>query len=153
MLIVLALIAIALIVVGSIWYIYDECSLGAIIVLITGITSIIIIIVNVCFNIDAILKAKIIDEQISLYQKENDVIEEQIDIVVKNFKDYEQDTFDSKSKPGNSIIAAQLYPELKSNQLIQKQIELYISNHNKIVELENEKIKGKIYRWWLYFGG
>ena len=55
-------------------------------------------------------------------------------------------------KPENYITLVSLYPELKADALVSKQIEIYISNNEKIKELKEFKINGSIYRWWLYFG-
>jgi hypothetical protein len=46
-----------------------------------------------------------------------------------------------------------MYPDLKADTLVQKQIETYVANNNTIKELRTDKINGKVYRWWLYFGG
>ena len=46
-----------------------------------------------------------------------------------------------------------LYPELKADTLVAKQIEIYTNNNQKIKELKEQKLYGKVYKWWLYFGG
>ena len=37
-------------------------------------------------------------------------------------------------------------------KLIEKEIDLYEKNNKKIIELKEQKINEKIYKWWLYFG-
>lgn len=45
-----------------------------------------------------------------------------------------------------------LYPELKSDTLVQSQIEVYVENNKAIKELKSSAINASVYRWWLYFG-
>lgn len=92
-----------------------------------------------------------IDDKINLYKTENTTIETQIEETVKEYKNYERNTFE-KIK-GNVSALITLYPELKSDELVKKQIDTYIKNNNKIKSLKEEKIDMKIYKWWLYFGG
>lgn len=93
-----------------------------------------------------------IQEKIDLIDAENANIDSQILEVVNNYKDYEQSTFDKVSDKSADIIV-QLYPELKSNELVVKQIEIYTDNKQKIISLKKELINQKPYKWWLYFGG
>lgn len=94
---------------------------------------------------------KTIDERISMYKEENKKIEDQMDILVSQYMDYESDTF-NKLKNENSVTLVNLYPELKSDELIKKQIEIYENNNNKIKKLKEDKIDLKTKKWWLYFG-
>jgi hypothetical protein len=55
--------------------------------------------------------------------------------------------------PDSAITLVSLYPELKADELVKKQIEVYVANNEKIKELKEKKIMGNVYRWWLYFGG
>ena len=41
---------------------------------------------------------------------------------------------------------------LKSDKLIEKEIDLYEKNNKNIIKLKEQKINEKIYKWWLYFG-
>lgn len=93
----------------------------------------------------------IIDDKIAMYQEENTNIEDQISVMVKEYQDYETDTYtDLKSESPVAMVA--LYPELKSDTLVQKQIEIYTANNRKIKELKEEKLSYKPIAWWLYFG-
>lgn len=93
----------------------------------------------------------IIDEKINLYLSENSKIEEQMNTVIENYMGYEQETFE-KAKNENAIAVVSMYPELKSNELVSKQIEIYVANNQTIKELECERLKYKLYAWWLFFG-
>lgn len=93
-----------------------------------------------------------IQEKIDLIEAENANIDSQILETVENYKDYEQSTFDKVSDRSADIIV-QLYPELKSDELVAKQIEIYTDNKQRIISLKEELINQKPYKWWLYFGG
>lgn len=90
-------------------------------------------------------------DKISMYEEENKKIEEQIAIVVNDYKDYEKDTL-KEFKTENAIVYATIYPELKTNTLVQQQIEIYVNNNNKIKELKEAEIDMKIAKWLVYFG-
>lgn len=94
---------------------------------------------------------RVIDEKIKLYQTQNKNIEEKIELVVKEYKDFEKDTF-TNLKADSYITLVNLYPELKSDEMVKRQIDLYENNNNKITSLKEEKINRTIYRWWVYFG-
>ena len=55
--------------------------------------------------------------------------------------------------PESAVTMVSLYPELKSDSLVQAQIEVYAENNKIIKDLRDQQIKGNVYRWWLYFGG
>jgi len=93
----------------------------------------------------------IIDDKIYMYEEENTNIEDQISVMVKEYQDYETDTF-TDLKPESPVAMVALYPELKSDTLVQKQIEIYTANNQKIKELKEEKLSYKPIAWWLYFG-
>lgn len=93
----------------------------------------------------------IIIEKIELYQTENKNIEHEIDQVVKGYMEYETETF-KNSKAESSITLVSLYPELKADELVKKQVEVYLENKDTITKLKEKKIGLKVSRWWLYFG-
>ena len=86
----------------------------------------------------------IVDEKIAMYEEENIKIENQIDIIVKEYQKYEVEVYDT-------MTAAMLFPELTSNTLVQKQIEIYVNNNQQIKALKTEKFKHELYGWWLFF--
>lgn len=99
-----------------------------------------------------ISQCAVIDQKIQMYTEENVKIETQINDLVEEYMKYEGDTFkELANNEGISLIS--LYPELKSDELINKQLDLYITNNEKIKTLREQKINAKIYKWWLYFGG
>ena len=94
---------------------------------------------------------RIIDNKIEIYQTENTKIENQIEAVVKSYKEYENETFTALVPSENVEMLFTMYPELKSNTLVEKQIELYVSNNELIKELQIEKLQYRLYGWWLFF--
>ena len=65
--------------------------------------------------------------------------------------DFETNTY-SQLKAKDSISLVSLVPELKADTLVQKQIEVYLSNNAKIKELKEEQINLSKAKWKLYFG-
>ena len=100
----------------------------------------------------SVSNGKTIDEKITMYQEENNKIEKQIDTLVSNYMNYESDTYE-KIKSESSITLVSMYPELKSDKLVEEQISVYEENNKKIREFKEDKINLKVKKWWLYFGG
>ena len=94
----------------------------------------------------------VIDDRITMYEEENTRIEQQIADVVEQYQKYETDIF-REVAPESAVTMVSLYPELKSDSLVQAQIEVYTENNKTIRDLRDKQIKGNVYRWWLYFGG
>ena len=94
----------------------------------------------------------VIDDRIAMYEEENTRIEQQIADVVEQYQKYETDIF-MEVAPESAVTMVSLYPELKSDSLVQAQIEVYTENNKTIIDLRDKQIKGNVYRWWLYFGG
>ena len=92
-----------------------------------------------------------IDDKIEIYTSENAKIEQQISVIVDNYMEHESETFKNvKDKDAISLIS--MFPELKSDKLVAKQINVYVKNNEKIKALECEKLRYRIYAWWLFFG-
>lgn len=114
---------------------------------ITFLISIIVLITLCC----SVTNLRTVDARIEMYQEENTRIEQQIAETVQQYQQHETNIF-TEVAPESSMTLVALYPELKSDALVQQQIEIYISNNEKIKELREEKIQGSVNRWWLYFG-
>ena len=99
-----------------------------------------------------VISLSVIDDRIVLYEEENARIEQQIADVVEQYQKYETDIF-REVAPESAVTMVSLYPELKSDSLVQAQIEVYTENNKTIRDLRDKQIKGNVYRWWLYFGG
>ena len=86
-----------------------------------------------------------------MYEEENASIEESIDVTVRNYMDFEASTY-GELKDKDAINLVSLFPELKSDSLVQKQIEVYLANNAKIKELKEDEIDLSKAKWNLYFG-
>ena len=126
-------------------------ALGFVVGVIGAVTAIVSVIAVIALAVD-VSTLKIIDNKIAMYQEENTRIEEQVASVVENYQKYESDIFE-KVSPESAVTLVSLYPELKSDTLVQSQIEIYTANNEKIKELKEQKLEGDLMRWWLYFGG
>lgn len=92
-----------------------------------------------------------------MYEEENNNIQNSVSQIVESYKNYEQNTYSESLKNIDTnntdiIVLTQLYPELKSNEMVNKQIDIYQENNNKIKDLKEERINNEIAKWWLYFG-
>lgn len=94
----------------------------------------------------------VIPTQITMYEEENVRIEEKVANTVTKYMEYEKDIFIEVSPDDDAFTLISLYPELRSDTLISKEIDVYISNNDKIKELKSEMLKISNYRFWLYFG-
>lgn len=93
----------------------------------------------------------VIDEKIDMYQQENQTIQSEVASAVENYMEYESNTY-KNIKTESPITLATVFPELKSNELVAKQIEVYVANNQKIKSLKEQKLNNKVLAWWLYFG-
>lgn len=93
----------------------------------------------------------IVNDKIDLYREENEKIEQQIATLVSTYMEHEAETFKSL-KNEDAITLINLYPDLKSSELVSKELEIYIANNNKIKELETEKLQYKVIAFWLFLG-
>lgn len=119
------------------------------------ITSVIFLLIGVIaavFLTITVANLSVIDDRIAMYQEENAKIEQQIADIVEQYQKYETDIFMDVA-PDTAVTLVALYPELKSDTLVQSQIEVYTENNKMIKNLRDQQIKGNVSRWWLYFGG
>ena len=153
MILVFLVITILIIVAGVICGISNDwdCTYEMPLLIFGGISFCIVLLFTIIL-MHSVSSAKVIDDKIAMYQTENKKIETQIAEVVQQYQEYEQGTFD-KVAPDKAVTLVSLYPELKSDDLVSKQIAIYVGNNNKIKELKEDKITASVDRWWLYFGG
>lgn len=153
MILVILAVAIIVIVVGAIIYeeSYNYDVVGGALMVIGGIVggiALLATLVLLCVNGSNYG----IDQKIELYESENQQIEEDIAVLVNEYMKHEEDIF-VECAPDSSISLVALYPELKSNLLVEKQIEIYVSNTEEIKLLKSQRISASLIKWWLYFGG
>lgn len=110
-----------------------------------------IALIGIFVNIGYLVHGRTLDDKIAMYEQENAAIEQSVDVLVKDYYKHESDTY-SSLKPENAVLFASAYPELQSNELATKQLEIYVENNNKIKELKEDQINLSRNRFWLYFG-
>lgn len=157
MLIVLGCVFIAM-VVGGVIMIHradgyrEGLEFGGGAMVVGGVIAIVIVLIASLALIGSVVQISVIDEKIAMYEEQNANIEERIETVVKQYQEYESGIMTEIGDKDSYITLVSLYPELKSDTLVSKQIEVYLSNNENIAALKNEKINERAYRWWLYFG-
>lgn len=110
-----------------------------------------IALIGIFVNIGFLVYGRTLDDKIAMYEQENTAIEQSVDVLVKDYYRHESDTYSSLT-PENAVLFASAYPELQSNELATKQLEIYVENNNKIKELKEDQINLSRNRFWLYFG-
>lgn len=151
MMLLILIVGIILIVCGfTVYKKYEDSEVASWLILI-GFVVAFIAVVGACMLGDPLVNARDVDERISMYEEQNAEIESQVETAVKLYMSHEDEIFESAS-PEDYVMLVSLYPDLKSDTLMQKQIELYIDNNKKICELKEEKITAQRSKFWLYFG-
>lgn len=151
MIIVILVVCILAVVLGAIVEVEVDDSLGFAISLFAWIMFVIASIVCIVLGVK-VSTLSTVETRIEMYQEENAKIEQQIANVVAQYQQHETEIFTTVA-PESSIALVTLYPELKADTLVQKQIEVYVENNEKIKNLKEEQINGSVLKWWLYFGG
>ena len=159
MLIILLIIGIGLIVLGCLGVYADKFKIisydfGGILNTIGGILTIVTIMFMI-FAITYSVKIPQMEERITIYKEENVRIEEQIKTVIEAYQDYEQGMFEDidldKISSEKLILLTSIYPELKSDSMVQELIQVYIDNTNEIKSIRTQKLDYEVWRWWLCF--
>ena len=151
MLILLFVFCLAVTVVGGCLAVSDSLDgLGAILLIVGAVAALVSVAVLISFVRD-LVNGRIIDEQIALYATANAEIESEVARIAEKYMEFEKGTFESL-KGESPITLTTIYPELKSNEIISRQIDLYIENNQKIIELKERKINITTAKWWVYFG-
>ena len=153
MILVILVIGILMVTLGIVLYDkldYGKDKIGKIFQIIGTVATIISTIVTIVLLV-CVLNRVNIEKKIAIYEEENTKIEQQIADTVKQYQEYETGIF-TEVAPESSITLVALYPELKSDTLVQSQSEVYVENNKTIKELKSSAINAPVYRWWLYFG-
>lgn len=157
MLTVLLVVGIGLIILGIVFGCKDDWDSGGCIVCVCiGIIVSFICALIMIFVINDVITYSQMDERIEIYQEENIHIEEQVKTTVEAYQEYEKEIFENidldKISGEKLILLTSVYPELKSDALVQELISVYTENNNQIKELKTKKLDYKVSCWWLYFG-
>lgn len=110
------------------------------------------IIVLLCSLLSNLYENQGVNQKIKMYETQNQQLERKIDVTVKSYMDHEKDTY-KEFKAGDGMALITSYPELRSNELVEKQMDTYQSNNRKIAKLKEKEIDCNVTKWWIYFGG
>lgn len=94
----------------------------------------------------------VIPTQIAMYEEENARIEDKVRDTVNKYMEYEGGVIMEIAPEDDAISLISLYPDLKTDQLITEEINVYIANNDQIKALRAEQAEQASYKWWLYFG-
>ena len=110
------------------------------------------LLVTIVVGVVKIATATKIDKQIEMCVEENANIEQQITITVERYLEYELNVYDTLQ--GESITTLLVvYPEINGNELVKRQMDIFVANNDKIRELKNEKLNLSTWKFLVYFGG
>lgn len=124
---------------------------GSFLSFVFSVFLVICIIVGICM-MDDIAEGNVIDEKIAMYEQENEKIETAIDVLIKEYMNQEEKIMIKTANKESLITLVQLYPDLKSNDLVKKQMNIYVNNNKKIKKLKTKKLNISKTKWWLYLG-
>ena len=152
MVILFLVIGIAMVIVGvKLSEGWDTEAWGVLIGVFGIVGIIVVLLVGIALGVE--LSAKdTIPNKIEVLEKQNSKIETQINAIAEDYLEHEGATYD-KLTPDNAELFAVAYPQLASNETVKKQMDVYISNNNKITDLKLEWCERDVLAWWLYFGG
>ena len=114
--------------------------------IIAGISLIALLIVS-----GSLVSTRTIDERLELHIAENTAIQLEVSRIVENFMQYERDVFESM-RSDSPITLVTLFPELSANELVGRQLDVYIRNNDRIRGLREGQIRASNLRWWIFFG-
>lgn len=81
-----------------------------------------------------------LDEKIELYQEYNKEIDEEILSIASQYQGLEKEIF---HKNNTATVLVETYPDLKSISIVEQQLEIYVSNREKVRNLQEKKISTK----------
>ena len=151
MLIVLFVIFLICISLGVILWFKKPYSDVGVTVFSLSLIALVIVVICSLFDVGKIVKINTFEQKIVVYQEEMTNIENSINPVVQNYLDHEKETYTALT-PDNAIIFASIYPELSSNEIVQKQLNIYNEYLISIKNLKLEIAEISTAKWWLYFG-
>ena len=121
------------------------------IMIILGVMGLIAVVSAGVTGVYEISQEDVIDSKIEMYIEENTNIEQSVTESVEQYLEHEFAIFDSLQGEDIQTLLV-VYPQINSNELVKKQIEIFTNNNAKIKELKEQKLNIDIWRFWLYFG-
>lgn len=147
---IFVVVAIIMFIIASVCYDFDEAGevIGAVCIFCAVVTLGVAL-----FGITPEYKRlNYIDTKIEYLTEQNAQIDDEIKLIISSYQDHELEFYKEFENVSSTTLVT-LYPELKSNELVNKQLDIYFANQQEIKELELKKIEGGVVRWWMNFGG
>lgn len=121
------------------------------IMIILGVMGLIAVVSAVVTGVYETSQEDVIDTKIEMYIEENTNIEQSVTETVEQYLEHEFAIFDNLQGEDIQTLLV-VYPQINSNELVKKQIEIFTNNNAKIKELKEQKLNIDVWRFWLYFG-
>lgn len=144
----IGLILIFLIVIFLISMVNEEESLATGIGFFGAFTLVVVIVMSCMLFHDT----KVIPKKIEMYQEENAKIEQKIANTVEKYMQYEKEIMIEVSPEDDVITLVALYPELKADELVKEEMNIYIENSKKIKDMKAAMLGAPVYKFLLFFG-
>lgn len=90
--------------------------------------------------------------QIAVLEENNTELLAEIQPVVEKYLNYEQGTLTSVKPEASTLIAYAVYPELKGNEFVARQLDIIEKNNKEIKERKLALASLESYRIWLFMG-
>ena len=144
MLYILLVIGLILLIIGVTRYEEILASLGVVIfVVFLCVTAIVVGV----YNYDK----STIDNRLTILEEQNQIVLAQIEPLVQHALEYESNTYKDFKLDANKLIAfSQLYPDLKANDFLNRQIDIILANQVEIKQLKLDKSSLNAYHFWLW---
>lgn len=120
--------------------------------IIIGALGALVVFIAILSTIIDVAQLKVIDQKIAVYEQENTRIEQNVATMVENYISHETNTFAEISEDVSPTMVFSMYPELKSNTLVEKEITVYTENQKELRELKLSRYDKELAKWWLWFG-
>ena len=144
MLYILLAIGLILFIIGLV---KDEECLGGFGLAILVVAIFVSLVVGGIYN----YQSSTIDSRLTVLEEQNTTVLTQIEPLVQQALNYESSTYkDLKLDVNKLIIFAQMYPELKANSFLNKQIDIILANQEEIKQLKLNKATLNAYHFWLW---
>ena len=118
--------------------------------IIFSVVSTVITFICMIIVIGCVVGGQVIDDEIAILEQRNESINTSLAEMVQSYTKYETETYE-KLKLTDVTVVLQAYPELKTQPLVEQQIQTYVDNQNEITKKQQEKARLKVKRWWLTF--
>ena len=140
-----------LLVIGLILFITglgkDKEGLGAMGLVILVVATAVLLGAAIVYN----YKASTIDSRLAVLEEQNTIVLTQVEPLVQQALNYESSTYkDFKLDAAKVIAFTQLYPDLKANDFLNKQIDIIFANQAEIKQLKLDKTSLNAYHLWLW---